>query len=240
MNNNMDHYEPKVGFLYSKPIIYLTLLIFWPLSLFFMLGRAKRDRKLTFTLGFVILFMGLITAGIVLLLIIGLDTLSFIKYGIFSWSIVYQFFFFIGSIVFCILGIRLMSWGRRIKSYLNLIVNQQISSIPQIAVKINLPELKVIDDLKEMVKRHFLPNAQIDEARKTITVKAVEEQIRYQKEVLQQERPTASEVIEKAPSTSASPQVARAQMLGCKCCGANNLVWPNRDPLCEFCGAIVN
>lgn len=250
MGNKDSDRANNVGCLYSWFAIVVAFFMCWPIAVLLLIGRAKRDRRTTFGIGKTVGWGGFILGIPLLLLLLFFPAMyagpkenfwpcmggMFIAFAIFGLPAL-----IVGGI-----GTRLVFWSGRIKAYLELIVNQHVFSIPQIAAKMNLPETKVISDLKEMTQRRFLPDAQIDETRKVIIVPAVEAQMRFQEEVAQEQRPAPSMAPAAVPCSTPPPpmapprpEVARPQMRACKCCGANNLVWPNREPLCEFCGSIV-
>lgn len=237
----------------------------WPIPVWLLYGRAKRsdNRQFVLNTGRALYYGGLWFT----IIVVAFWTLAIVLLHSGSWQVSQLAMFLVWMLLVagipflvCLKGRRLVKWATKVKKYLDLIVNQHVFGITQIAAKMSIPEMEVITDLKEMTRRRFLPEAQIDETRKVIIVPAVEAQMRFQEEVAQEQRPAPSmapaavQEQEVSPSiisakipgstppppmASPRPEVARPQMRACKCCGANNLVWPNREPLCEFCGSIV-
>lgn len=249
----------KISWLLSWPVIILAL-VFWPLAALLFFLRLRKDRKLAFFVGKSTQIFGNCVGILFLICAVGYfftaeTDISDRLAGAFVFAIILALpFLIMGKI-----GKGIVVRGNRIKAYLDLIVNQHILSIPDIAAKIKRTELQVVKDVETMGKRGFFRGLVIDTAHKRLRIPAVESQLQYEAMLAREEQMaaspipapvavapasgpvTAEEALPSAPAAVSQPvqESQRPQTKSCKCCGANNLIWPGREPVCEFCGSIV-
>lgn len=259
MTNDKTSKTTKISFLYSWFMIIVGFSLIGPFAIPLLIGRAKRDRHATLTIGKLLAAFGFIFGTLLALpLLAGFypkpemyETVEIYRSNCLAYFLViFIDIILMGLFVF---GVRLMKWAGKVKKYINLIVNQHVFSITAIAASLNISEAKVIADVKEMTRCRFLPEAEIDEARLAIRVPLLEAQIRFQQEVEQMHRQAeaaqkgsgesatsiqhATETIPAAQSNYA--EANRPKMSVCNCCGARNMVFPNRSAVCEFCGSFI-
>lgn len=249
----------KISWLLSWPVIILAL-VFWPLAALLFFLRLRKDRKLAFFVGKSTQILGN-CAGIFFLIcaVAYFFTAEGTAGDRFGGAIVMTIFLALPFFIMGKIGKGIVVRGNRIKAYLDLIVNQHILSIPDIAAKIKRTELQVVKDIEKMGKRGFFRGLVIDTAHKRLRVPAVEAQLQYEAMLAREGQMAASpipvpvavasapgsvaaaEAMPSAPAAVSQPvqESQRPQTKSCKCCGANNLIWPGREPVCEFCGSIV-
>lgn len=147
---------------------------------------------------------------------------------------IFDGFFFFVVLVFCLLvgypgyrflvlkGIKGIRLRNRVRSYLNLIVNQGKRSLDNIAADLKRSDIqKVMEEVQEVIELGFLPGMKLDQATRTIDA---------------------------ALSASRKDELATGQdnkkvSFSCKPCGANNTVSiPRRKTVaeCEYCGCVTN
>ena len=103
------------------------------------------------------------------------------------------------------------------KKYIDIIVNQNVKNIDNIASAVGLPYDVAAKDLQDMINIGYLEGAYIDQGNREITWKQQEPQA-----------PVAGKT--------------NPQMIAIRCfsCGANNIVVAGRVSKCEYCEKPIN
>jgi hypothetical protein len=202
--------------------IILGLLFFWPIGLLFALLRLKADRSCH---GFVanafrvIGYTLLILCCLVLLVaIVGLPNTTDVGSDI--SGIVWSTLFAAGGIILLKKGSNILAGIKRRQILINQIVNQQLTSIDEIASHILKPVGEVLYDIQEMAHDGFLPGYQVDRQSRRVW------------------RPMpAPSVVQAAAVSGRAPEIVQFTCTGC---GARNQVQKSGQFIvCEFCNAAV-
>jgi len=136
------------------------------------------------------------------------------------------------GLVFITCGIILFIYSRKIKNkgmrfrrYIDLIVNQGITSVDDIVSVTNVEHKIVVAELREMLTLSFFPGAYLDEVRNAVIFREDEER-------------KAQEMARSGKNRDSLPQ-ARESVVTCGSCGANNKVVIGKVTECQYCGALI-
>lgn len=209
----------KMGCLLSWPIIIVLIILFWPVGIVLLTIRLAKDRKASIAVGRILKIAAYITFTFGLLIFFSLseqeDKAFAVGMGI---------FFIILAVILWFIGNKLVKQSKLFKEYLNLIVNQRISSLQQIASISNKDIGAVKADLQKMIDKGFLPNAYINLSDYTIVVPVLDNQA--------QKQPQMQEV--------SYEEAVETRVVTCPNCGANNTIVTGKASECEFCGSILS
>lgn len=201
----------------SWPAIIIICLIFWPLGIFLIWKRTTVDKKAAInpgtkmsTIGWVLLVLG------VLALIGGSSEPTFD-----TNAIIADFIIFIGGgLALIILGVHRKKEAARFRKYIDMIINQEITSIDNIAASFSTTYDIANKDLQKMIKKGFFMDAYINQAEREIILPQV------QKNFTRNESQSANNV--------------QYQVITCQSCGANNRIAVGIVGECEYCGSPIS
>lgn len=218
--------EPKIPWYLSIVIIVVTFFIFFPISLTLMAMRAsltdnsekagkglKKAGILAFMLGAMCIISGL----------------TFADYGLEDFIAVTVMFIFSGSGVFA-LGVKTSRRAQRYRNYIELIINEGLTSIDNIATNMSVNYEKAIKDLQKIIDIGYFEDTYINES---------------QREIVLPKAPF--EEIEEIEDNVKQPEIKQTQVkkesefvvINCKGCGANNKIKRYTVGECEFCGSHI-
>lgn len=193
---------------HSWRLIIFLLILFWPVGVYYLIRKINGDKKASLSSGRTMTIWGWIIAGM----------------GIISWTTLIEDGFIdgtIGMLFFVSLGLVLVYLGKKssinatkYKKYIDLIVNNNVRSIPTIASAIPVSHDVAIKDLEDMITKGFFEDAYMNYTRDEI-VFAVEDEI--------------------VKNTKVEMIVAP-----CNGCGANNQVEKGQIGECQYCGSLIS
>jgi len=203
--------------------IVLGLLFLWPLGLFFILLRLKRDRSYH---GFAAKALKL--AGIVLLvsscftlLALIVDLRGTADVGSSVGAIVMVTILAAGGIILLKTGSQVLNGINRRVVLINQIVNHQVASIDDIASRVRISPAEVLYDIQEMAAGGFLPGYQIDPSIRRVWRLAI----------------TPPLIPQAAAASGKAPELVQFVCTGC---GARNqLQRTSQRVMCEYCDVAV-
>lgn len=209
MNNNVTPWY------YSWPVIIIAFIVFWPVGLILLILRNTGNKQSV--------FLGstdkkkYVIAGIVLIV---LAITSFSKSNG-TMGVIYL----AGGIALIAYANVLVRKSQRNRQYIDLIVNNNETSLDKIASVCNVQYDTAVKELKSLITFNVLKNATINEADRTITM--VQQQPQQQ---------TVTQFVNDVAAgfTGASEQAAP---VSCTCpgCGAKVVVRPGQTVVCEYC-----
>ena len=196
--------------------IIFWLIIFWPVGLFLLFKKLATDKSALMSEK-----TGPLSIIAWVLIVIGalgfMSSLSNFSFG--------GFIFVLGMIAGGILLLRKVNETKmtatKYKKYINIIANQNVKSIDNIASAMGIPYDVAIKDLQHMIDSNYLPGAYINQGNREI--------------VLKQHEPVVSNI--EQPVGQATPQMATKS---CPGCGANNIVTVGSITECEYCGTPIS
>ena len=146
-----------------------------------------------------------------------------------GFSIVMAILYFICGIVILRIGRRFDEKGERYKQYIDLVVNQGITSVDDIASVTGVDYKDVMTDLQKMIDEGFFPQARLDNTQRAIVFRRDEVQ---------------KAMAEEPQSTYVHPRYGAQQepqekVVTCPCCGANNKVMSGKVSECQYCGSFI-
>ena len=109
------------------------------------------------------------------------------------------------------------------KKYIDIVVNQNVKSIDNVASAVGLSYDVVAKDLQDMINIGYLRDAYIHQGNREI--------------ILKQNEPAPITYAQTVAPGQAAPQTIATR---CPGCGANNVVAIGRVSECEYCGTPIN
>lgn len=203
--------------------IIIAFIAFWPIGIVLLILRNSKNKQSV--------FLGstskkkYIIAG-VLLILFGLSY--------FSNNAFMGLFMIVGGIALIVYAEKLKKRGERNRKYIDLIVNQDETSLDKIANVCNIQYNTVVTELKQLIKINVLKNAVIDENYRTIII---------QRAPVQQENAFATFSNAMGMGTQATMSAAPVQneKVTCTCpgCGAKIIRVKGTTENCEYCDAPI-
>ena len=207
-NNN------KLSVLYSWPVIFLALIIFWPLGLFLIIRRASVDRKTA--MGSAILIKGL---GIASCCMAALGFIVSVTDGFDGTDVGLIIFFGAAGAALLYLANKIKKEANSIKQYLNIIVNGNERQLDAIAAATGKQYDVIKKDVQRMIDRGFLKNAYINESTREVVLYST----------------IAANTTADDSAKASTPTAIRTRVIACPCCSATNTVSESIGE-CEYCG----
>jgi len=195
--------------------IIFWLIIFWPIGLFLAIKKLATDKSAMMSgkTG------ALSVVGWILSAIGGLIILSAANQT--PGAVVMGVLMLVGGILLLVKASKTKKTAVKYKKYIDIVVNQNVKSIDNIASAVGLPYDVVAKDLQNMINIGYLKDAYIHQGNREIILKQYEPAAYTQTPVAVQ---------------------ASSQTIAIRCpgCGANNVVSVGRVSECEYCGTPIN
>ncbi len=212
MNNNVTPWY------YSWPVIIIAFIVFWPVGLALLILRNTGNKHSV--------FLGstdkrkYIIAGVILIV---LAIVSFSN-GSGTMGVLYL----AGGIALIAYANVLVRKSQRNRMYIDLIVNNNETSLDKIASMCNVQYDTAVKELKSLITFNVLKNASIDEMNRTITINRVQPQ---------PQQPITQFVNDVTAGFGAAVASEQAAPVSCACpgCGAKVVVQPGQTIICEYC-----
>lgn len=211
MENGPDNEKQKISLLYSWWVIIPFIFIFFPIALFLIFKRYSLGKKMLSSskaskiVGWILAVVGCW----------GLLAESATGYQN-SVDLTAIVIFLTGGISLIIWSVKLKKQTLKYNLYQTLVIDQNMSSINNIASAAALNYDEVKKDLQTMIRKNYFTGAYINESSGEILLP----------------RPVANT----AANLSSSAKVP----IVCKSCGANNTVFAGKAGECEYCGSPLN
>ena len=195
--------------------IVFWLIVFWPVGLFLMVKKLANDKSAMMSgkTG---------TVSVIGWILVGIGSIGFFSELSSSNNGAAGLFvaiaFIVGGTLLLIKASKTKKIAVKYKKYIDMVINQNVRSIDNIASASSLSYDEVVKDLQNMIDIGYLSNAYIHQGNREI--------------VLKQNEPAVY------MGTPVINQVAPPQMVAKRCpgCGANNVVTAGRVSECEYCG----
>lgn len=200
-------------------VIIITFIFFWPLGIYFIWKRIDLDKKSQLNLGRNLIITGWVLTVLSIIYLIGALGDSTIAIGDMIFTVL---LFGSSGVGLIVLGKKSKKNAEKIKKYIALVVNQEVTSIEDIATAVALPYEITKRDIQKMIDKEYFTGAYINESTKEIVLPNNHKQGDEKQECINVNK-------------------ANAEMLvvTCKGCGANNKVIKGSVVECEFCGSPV-
>lgn len=218
MNRNTFNKEELPKWL-SWPVIIITFIFFWPLGIYFIWKRIDLDKKSQLNLGRNLIITGLVLIGLSIIYLFAAVGDPAITVGEMISAVLLMGSSGAGLII---LGKRSKKNAEKIKKYISLVVNQEVTSIEDIATAMALPYEITQKDIQKMIDKGYFAGAYINEISKEIVLPNNHKQDYKKQEYINANKPNAEMLV-----------------VTCKGCGANNKVLKGSVVECEFCGSPV-
>lgn len=199
---------PMPGHL-SWPVVILALFLFLPAGIILLLMRLSHDRASQMAVGMLLLLAGgFIFVCSVAVFCVGLASKD--EEGKIAGLIICAVFAF-GGFFIAGKGAALRRKRRLVRHYLNLIVNQGLTRVDEIAIASGRADFnKVMAEIQKLIQEGFLPGYRLDAAERL--------------------------VVHFASHTHTAEEVG----FECRSCGAKNMVLALGSFVrCEYCGTAV-
>ena len=216
-NNDTNHLngqiKPKISWWISWPGIIIAFILFWPVGAILLWRRIASDKKAEMLSGRVIQIIGWVCVAFS-----ALGIAVSVSEGMTGEDVSMIIFFLGAGAVLIFFGRRMKANAAKFKKYINIVGNQHMYLIDNIAGAAGLPADKVKVDLQKMIDKGYFTGAYIDEANRELIMPV-------QNVVPKQENNTTNN--------------AGMIVVTCKSCGANNTIVKGTAGECEYCGAPI-
>lgn len=221
--------DSKIKNTSSWLVIIAFVFLVWPIGLFLMYRKVKNDKIASLQNSEWLRKFGIIWTGIGVLSLGSLVVEG--TEDVFWPAVALVFFIFVvGGIAMLQSSGKLRQQGIMYKQYIEIVVNQQIRKISEIAKHVGKDRELVIKQLQQMIDVGFFKNAEIDFQVYEIILDGKENQ----KAPLQDTKKNA--IQDTAGMSQSKTEVPQQQrVLVCDGCGAKNVVTVNRICYCEYC-----
>ena len=193
-------------------VIGILLFVFWPVALILLVKKLAIDRSATIKCG------KRLTVLSILLVFIGTAYLSGTLFQGSRFAI-HASVLIVGGVWLCIYAYIIKEKSKRYKKYIDLVVNQSITSISRIATEAGVSNTTAICDLKRMISAKYFPGAYIHVPKN---------------EIIFMREPFSS--LDSHINSIATAQAA-PRTISCKSCGANNRIHSEQLAECDYCGS---
>ena len=234
----------------GKKPLHIILIIFAflvnpILGIFLLIRRNNTDKSAAFndggliqTLSYILIFIGVMFLTRVFTLVFFEFMLKADFLPINYWPAAGAFFisvlFIGGGIATNRIANKMKITGTRYKKYIDLIINQNMSSIDQIANGTGFAYESVVVDLQKMIEAGYFKNARIDEIQRVIHVERPPERL---SELMPEQTPGQPPL--KSGAAPAAASSSAAKIVTCGSCGANNIAYADRITRCEYCDSYL-
>lgn len=208
---------PQDKWFLAWPVIILAIIFLWPVGLILLVVRVNQDKSAQMLLGGLIALIGWAVA-----LIFGIATVATMADSTVSGGVTgFMVVMFAGGVLMIRKGHGMKSRGKRVRRYIDLVVNQGHRSVDGIASIMGRKDPDgVLKEIQDMIDQGFLSGFRLDPFTRELVSKAP-----------QYSQPIYSQSMD---SQAAAPSLVT---FTCKGCGANNQVQvkPGNPVSCEYC-----
>lgn len=190
---------------YSWAVVVIVLIIFWPVGIYLLYRKLSVNKKSAMSSGKTISIIGwaLLAIGVIATIVGPSDPSQAV-----SGRILYLVIFAGGGLAMVLIGLKTQNEARKIRKYIAIIINQNITSIDKISSVMPVEYSIAVKDIQKIIDQGFFGNAYIDYNSRSIQLpKEVEE-----------------------PENAANVEVVI-----CKSCGASNKITKGAVSNCEYC-----
>lgn len=196
--------------------IIFWLIIFWPVGLYLVVKKLDIDKsalmsnktRILTVIGWVLIFVGFV------------GTVSILGEEGDIGSLTVGLILIVGGVLLLVRSLKIKKLAIKYKKYINIVVNQDVRSIDDIASAVDRPYDDVVEDLQHMINIGYLNDAYIHKGKREIILKQVS-----------------------AHSANQEGSVFQSQEQGkvvrCSGCGANNVVTIGKVSECEYCATAI-
>lgn len=211
----------------SWGVIILVLIIFWPVGLFLLYRKITGDKAAALKNSKVLNIIGWVFVALAIIYIFMAISgdLKTDKGSSVLELIMIALVFFGGGGAFMIYTAKKMKVNaEKCKKYIAIVINNNETSIDNIAAAVHLGYEQTTKDLQKMIDNGYFENAYIDVSNREI--------------VLPNKNPIQTHSISKIQR---NPPVNQPQITAvvCRNCGANNKVVEGQVCECEYCGSML-
>lgn len=234
---------------YSWTVVIIALIVFWPVGLFLLIGKLANDRTANFGGGSgVVKFVGVI---LLLFALFGFTSYTVGDSDISSVGTVWIIIFLIPAIYLLRKSKSMRQTGDVNRKYINLIVNNQVRDIHEIARRMGVSQDKVINDVNALINKGMLGRARLNlntgkiEFPKPAGTRPAQPRSNdgaYRPSSPHRDvRTSYRRPEERKPETSSQDNYRPFQpkTIRCKSCSANNYV-ESLPAVCEYCGSSLH
>ena len=195
--------------------IVIWFLLFWPVGIYFLWKRLSNDKAAAMKNSKVLRVIGIIfiVMGVMMLAEIGND----------AETALFGFAFYAGGGALIIWGsIKVKQSGERYKKYIDIVINQNQTTIDNIAAMMGLSYDQAAKGLQKMIDLGYFEGAYINQGEHEIVFSKKQQQ-----------------VVNASMENTNFGEAEQTQQKSVKCpnCGGNNTIIVGRVCECEFCGS---
>ncbi len=194
----------------SWKVVIIAFVFFWPVGLYLLWNKLSNDKAAYMQNSKILKVIGII------FILCGLSMITSIRSG----SGFGAFIFYVGGGALIIYGSeRVKKSGELYKKFIEIVINQNQTTIENIASAMGLTYEETVEGLQKMIDKGYFEGAYIDHSKHEI--------------VLHSRNNVAQET---GFEGAAQPQ---QRVVKCPNCGGNNWITVGRVCECDFCGSPI-
>lgn len=198
--------KPKISGWVAGPAIVIAWILFWPVGIFLTYKRASIDKKAAMTISIFLIIIGVIFL---------FGGLRFLSGGLIGDDLANMNALIIMGLILIFIGIYTVKSAKRFLKYIELIVDQEYTSINDIADSMLTTYDIAMKHIKRLIKDGYFNGCFINEA--------------------------TGEIVFPMNSSKANDiETNNFLEVECKSCGAHNKVIAGTVGLCEYCRSSIN
>lgn len=203
--------------------IILLLVLFWPVGVYLLYKKVSLDKSAVLKNSKTIKIVGIIFIVLSVIFSVMLITGEIEGSNSVVDDILTLVFLVIGGVFMIYTSKKLQLQGEKFKKYISIVINNEETSIDNIASAMNVSYEEAVNDLKIMIDKGYFLNAYVDlGSREFVIRKKQYEPINVKK------NSSFNEVKEEKP---------KMKVVVCRNCGGNNTILEGEISECEFCGS---
>ena len=210
----------------SWAFIITMCILFWPVGFYLLYKKLLSDKSVVLKNSKTIKIVGIVFIALsIIYIIMGLtgelkDSKGNAPVGI---IIIVILFFGCGGLFRIRTSKKMQIQGEKFKKYISIIINNNETSIDNIAAYMNVSCEEVVNDLKTMIDKGYFLNAYVDLGSREFVIRT-----REYEPINVNGSSSFNEVQEEKP---------KMKVVVCRNCGGNNTILEGEVSECEFCGS---
>lgn len=206
----------------KKRWVIVWLIIFWPVGLYILIKRVGADKTELFKGGKTLTTASYVLAGLAVLMLLAAfvpenaETSNGEETSAGS-AVAIAVIFGAGAAVLNWYARGLLARAERYRTYITMVVNQQQTSVDNIAAAVGVSYDTATKDLQRMINLDYFTGAHLDTNQREVVLAT----------------PLQAPVFSSFSAASPEP----AKIVPCSGCGANNRVTAGQAAECEYCGS---
>lgn len=208
--------------------IILMFILFWPVGCYLLYKKLSSDKSAVLQNSKTVKIVGIVFIVLSVIFSIMLITGEIEGSNSVFVDILTLIFLVIGGVFMIYTSKKMQLQGEKFKKYISIVINNNETSIDNIASYMNVSCEEAVNDLKTMIDKGYFLNAYVDLGSREFVIRKRE----YEPiNINNRESSFNNEVKEEKP---------KIKVVVCRNCGGNNTILDGEVSECEFCGSPIS